>query len=104
MNMRLLDTQIEDVVIRAQMYKDVLNAVNNKVVQLQPKEIQVDEVYRSDLIAYRVYALAELAWLVDLLLDREDPAEPIVMGKTIYFPPLAFVRDRIRYYQGLANA
>ncbi|MCG7545448.1 hypothetical protein MHM93_14800 [Pseudoalteromonas sp. MM17-2] len=90
--------QVDDLVIRAQMYKDILSDVSNNKVSYVQHEIKIDEVMRSDLISQRVYKMPDLDWLVDLMANREDRAQPMTVAQTIKLPSKIYVREKIKQY------
>lgn len=95
---RLSDLQIEDDVIRAYLYREILSAVADGSVASFPYEIKMDEAYRPDLVSFRVYGHTELRWLVCLLCSVEDEEEPLPVSSVVLFPNQTYIRDRIRHY------
>nr|WP_238340055.1 baseplate protein [Citrobacter sp. NCU1] len=63
-----------------------------------PYTIKVDEVYRSDLAAFRCYGNMELRWVFRLLAGHEAETEAMSVGTTFTVPPVAWIRDRMRDY------
>ena len=100
---QFLDTNINDLILRAQMYRDIKLYVQSNDSSTTPHEVATDEAYRSDLISYRVYRRADLAWLVDILADREDRALALKIGSTIRFPELVYIRSKIKEYVTLES-
>lgn len=98
---QLLDSNVTDITLRAQMYRDILNAINRKEVTLMAHEIKEDEEYRSDLISFRVYGRSDLSWLVDLSANREDIAFPHDISAVIKLPDVVFIRNKIKHYSVL---
>lgn len=90
--------QVDDLVIRAQMYKDILSDVSSNKVNYVQHEIKIDEVMRSDLISQRVYKMPDLDWLVDLMANREDRAQPMTVAQTIKLPSKIYVREKLKQY------
>lgn len=96
---RLSDLNIEDDIVRAYFYGDVLAYSQDKSkTDCTDRAVLLDEVYRPDLLAYRVYGNPDLRWLVSLVADVEDEADPLPVGQVLRFPPAAWLRERIRYY------
>ena len=60
--------------------------------------IKPDEVYRSDLSAFRCYGNEELRWVFRLLVGHESETEAMPVGTTLTVPPVAWIRDRMRDY------
>lgn len=96
---RLSDQNVTEPVIRSYLYRDLLTYVNDltKTGALQ-HDIALDEAYRPDLVSFRVYQTTELRWLVGLVTDIEDEAKPLPVGRSFRFPPIPFIRERIRHY------
>lgn len=96
---RLSELQIEDDVIRSMLYADVLALVaspsQTDVIQ---HDVLLDEAYRPDLVAFRVYGNPVMRWVVSLVADVEDEAEPLPVGEVLRLPSAAWVRERIRHY------
>lgn len=96
---RLSDLQIEDDVLRAMLYSDVLALVaepgQSDVFQY---DILLDEEYRPDLTAYRAYGSTVMRWVISLVADIEDEADPLPVGEVLRLPSPAWVRERIRHY------
>ncbi|ENC6657591.1 baseplate protein [Aeromonas hydrophila] len=96
---RLSDMQIEDDVIRSLLYSDVLAHCRTEgETDVITHDVLQDEVYRPDLVAYRVYGNPVMRWAVSLVADVEDEAEPLPVGVTLRLPSAAWVRERIRHY------
>lgn len=96
---RLSDTQIEDVIIRSYMYRDILTAIRKETVTTTAYEIKHDELFRPDLVSYRLYGTVSARWLVMLLCGIEDEESPLPVGTIIRFPPVGYVRERIRHFE-----
>lgn len=98
---QLSDENVTDLVLRAQMYKDILADIKSGAQAADTYFIKEDEIYRSDLIAFRFYGRFDLAWLVDLMSKREDIGEPHVFGMEILLPDSVYIRSKIKYYSTL---
>jgi hypothetical protein len=96
---RLSDEQIADVIIRAYLYKDILSALRDNTIESTPYEIKQDERFRPDLVSQRVYGSTAARWLVKLLCNIEDEEQPLPVGSVIRFPPVGYVRERIRHFE-----
>lgn len=96
---RLSDTQIEDVIIRAYMYRDILKVIREETITTTAYEIKQDEKYRADLVSFRVYGTISARWLVLLLCGVEDEENPLPVGTVVRFPPVGYVRERIRHFE-----
>lgn len=96
---RLSDLQIEDDVLRAMLYTDVLELVRDESqTDVTTYTLLVDEEYRPDLVAHRVYGNPVMRWVISLVADVEDEAEPLPIGTLLRLPSAAWVRERIRHY------
>jgi hypothetical protein len=92
------DRQIDDPIIRAYMRKVVLEMCNSYDENLTSHYVTSDEVYRPDLLSYRVYGTADLRWVVLLAGGVEDEAEGLAEGELLKFPPAAWIREQIRKF------
>lgn len=96
---RLSDLQIDDDVIRSMLYADVLaHCRDESETDVLTHGVLLDEEYRPDLVAYRVYGNEVMRWAVSLVADVEDEADPLPVGQTLRLPTAAWVRERIRHY------
>lgn len=95
---QLSDKNVDDLILRAQMYRDIRKDIADGTVDAQTHEIKEDEVYRSDLISFRAYGRSDLSWLVDLVSNREDIAEPHVIGLNIRLPDSVYIRNKIKNF------
>ena len=98
---QLSDKNVSDLILRAQMYRDIRKDITSGEAQAEVHEIKEDELYRSDLISFRNYGRSDLAWLVDLVCDREDIANPHVIGLNILLPDSVYIRSKIKFYSVL---
>lgn len=97
---RLSALNIEDDILRTYLLADVLEYVRDETnLDVIEYEINPDEKYRPDLVAQRVYQNADMRWVVSLVADVEDEADPLPVGSILRLPPAAWVRERIRYHQ-----
>lgn len=99
----LLDTNVTDLILRAQMYRDIIADIESGELQTTSHEIATDEVMRSDLISFRAFGRADLSWLVDLLTNREDIALPHQVAAVIVFPSQVYLREKIKQYATLES-
>lgn len=95
---RLSDLNIKDDIIRAYLYRTIIDAINNLTVECANYEIKADEAFRADLVSYRIYGTVEAKWLVMLLCDVEQDFDPLPVGTDILFPPADFIREQIRHF------
>lgn len=52
-----------------------------------------------ELIAYKVYGLDTLKWVVLIAAALDDPKERLASGTRITLPSTAWIRERIKHYQ-----
>ena len=95
---QLSDTNVTDLILRAQMYRDIRADIATGAVLVETHEIKEDEAYRSDLISYRFYGRSDLSWLVDLVANREDIAGPHIISALISLPDSVYIRNKIKTY------
>ncbi len=99
MNVTMLsDQNVTDLTLRAQMYRDIKEFAATDDSNITLHTIKPDEAYRSDLVSFRVYNRSDLAWLVDLIADREDIALPLVASSTVRLPDAVYIRGKIKEY------
>ncbi|HAV1601632.1 TPA: baseplate protein [Enterobacter hormaechei subsp. xiangfangensis] len=96
---RLDDRSVEDPILRSYLHKEVMaqclasDAVNNFTY-----EIKLDEVYRTDLAAYRCWGSMDLRWVFRLLAGHESLDEAMEPGTVFTVPSAAWIRDRVRHW------
>lgn len=97
---RLDDRSIEDPIIRAYMRQAVMEKAQSYDSDLLIYDIQSDEVYRPDLIAYRIWGTGELRWVITLVCGLEDESEAMAEGTELTVPTLAWIREQINAFSG----
>ncbi|MCZ4061173.1 baseplate protein [Pantoea sp. LMR881] len=95
---RLDDRYIDDPVIRSFMHNEVVAKSTSQDSDLYGYDIKPEEEYRPDLVAHRVWGTDELRWAVRTIAGTEAEWDPLPVGETLYMPPLAWLRDRIRHF------
>lgn len=95
---RLDDRTIEDTVLLALFHQEVISRATSYNADNVEYTIKPDELYRSDLAAYRCYGNSELRWVFRLLAGHESETEEMPVGTTLTLPPAAWIRDRMRDY------
>lgn len=103
---RLSDLNITDSILRAGYYQKVVDHSCDVDSDLTEHTIKQDEQYRPDLVASRL-GDAQLAWMVLLICEVDDPADPLPVGETVYFPQASWIRRSMREYMdelGLPHA
>lgn len=99
---RLDDRYVEDDVLRALLHQEMIKRVSEYHADNFQYTIKIDEVYRSDLAAYRAYRIADMRWVFRVLVGHESEMEEMPAGTTLTLPDLAWVRNKIRDYAGPA--
>lgn len=97
---RLDDRSIEDVILRALFHQEVVKRASSYHEDNTDYTIKPDEIYRSDLAAFRAYGNEDLRWVFRVLLGLEFETEAMTAGTTLSLPDMAWIRDRIRDYAG----
>ncbi|WP_217521968.1 baseplate protein [Vibrio metschnikovii] len=95
---RLSDKNIADPILRAHYYQRVIEYIDLADSDLVEYTIKPDEQYRPDLVAYRALGSSELAWLVALVCEVDDVAEPLPVGAECEFPQAGWVRTSMREF------
>jgi hypothetical protein len=96
---RLSDLNIEDVILRASFYRRVIDYVESPLSEdLTTYTLKPDETYRPDLVSFRAFSTKELAWLVALVCDCDDMANPLPIGEQITLPSAVWVRRELRAF------
>ncbi|QTF24166.1 baseplate protein (plasmid) [Escherichia coli O7:H4] len=98
---RLDDRCIEDDVLRALFHQEMIKRVSEYHSDNFQYTIKIDEVYRSDLAAYRAYGNADLRWVFRVLVGHESEMEEMPVGTTVN-SDAAWLRNKIRDYAGSA--
>lgn len=95
---RLSPDNIQDDLYRAMLYKEIRDGQNGDEWNIY--EVEPIDVLRPELIAYKVYGLAEMKWLILVASGVDDMREAIEVD-SLRLPDLAWVRKRIKYYASL---
>lgn len=93
---RFSDQNIDDDVLRGVFYNRILAYVADPTAQVTKHDIKHDEEYRPDLVSYRLYNTPDLRWLVLLMCDVQDEADPLPVAETVSFPSSVWVRQAMR--------
>lgn len=97
---RLDDRYVCDDILRAMLHQELLLRVQVYREDNFEYTIKLDEVYRSDLAAFRAYGNADLRWVLRLVAGHENEMEKMPVGTTFTLPDQAWIRNRIREYAG----
>jgi len=96
---RLSPLNVDDEILRGYLFKTVLEQANDKTnTDYTEYEIKQDEEYRPDLVSQRLYKTPDLRWVVSLLADVEDEADPLPIGSVFRFPSIVWLREQIRHF------
>ena len=99
MNDRLSPLNIEDPLVRVELYREIRQAQAAPPSDWTEYEIQPADTLMPELIAYKVYKLDTLKWAVMVAAALDDPRERLASGERIFLPPTAWIRERIKHYQ-----
>ncbi|HCG7330499.1 hypothetical protein P3551_20965 [Vibrio parahaemolyticus] len=95
---RLSEQNIVDPILRAHYYQRVIEYIESTESELTQYTIKPDEEYRPDLAAYRALGSAELDWLVALVCEVDDVANPLPVGLEYDFPMAGWIRISMREF------
>ncbi|UTZ44581.1 hypothetical protein [Vibrio campbellii] len=95
---RLSDQNITDPILRARYYQRVIEYIDSPEADLKPYTFKPDEEYRPDLAAYRALGSADLDWLVALVCEVDDVANPLPVGLEYELPQAGWIRISMRAF------
>ncbi len=95
---RLSDQNIEDPILRGEYYRVIFDYLSSKDAETLNYTIKPDESFRPDLAARRAYGNSELAWLITLMGEVDDPYYGLTVGDTLTLPTSAWVRRSMRQF------
>lgn len=95
---RLSDQNITDDIMRSHFYSVITDYLSDTDAELSDYTIKTDEAYRPDLASYRHYGTKELDWLIMLVSDVIDPADPLTIGEKLSLPTSSWVRRTMRQF------
>ena len=93
---RLSPYNVTDDIRRSDLYREIRKGNDGWPAYT----IQPDEVLRPELTAFRYYGTDQLKWVVLIAAKLDDLREPMTAGTEIRLPPIAWIRERIKYYAG----
>ncbi|WP_277268301.1 hypothetical protein [Pantoea septica] len=93
------DRNISDPVLRALLRQEVMKKCESSDQNLYVRYVRPDEAYRPDLLAYRLWGVHELRWVVTLAAGLEDESEAMTIGQKLYLPPAVWIREMIRHFE-----
>lgn len=104
---RLSPLNINDPLLRSELFREIRHAQENPtkldgdywgVYTIQPAD-----VLSPELIAYKVYGLDTLKWVILVATGLDDSREQIEAGTDIYLPTASYLRERIKHYTEMAE-
>lgn len=100
---RMDDRYISSDILRALMHKDMLDRVAAYHDDNFTYVIKLDEIYRSDLAAYRAYGTSELRWVFRVIAGHEIETEQLPAGSSFTLPDATWLRNLIRSYAEISD-
>lgn len=99
---KLSPLNIRDPLLRAEFFREIRLAQTDRKYrsgtwawyQIQPKDVLMPE-----LIAYKVYNIDTLKWIVMVAATLDDARDRLRAGEIIYLPSTTWIRERIKYWQ-----
>lgn len=103
---RLSPLNISDPLLRAELFREIRLAQTS--IKYRDKdwgyyEIQPADVLMPELIAWKVWGVDTLKWLVMAAAGLDDSREALVSGERIYLPSTFWLRERIKYYESMSG-
>lgn len=95
---------IRDGLLRADLYREIRMAQDDRVLRGGEwgwYEIQPADVRSPDLVAYKVYGVDTLKWVIMIAAGLDDPRGTLEAGVRIFLPPTAWLYERIQHYRDL---
>ena len=96
---RLSPLNIADPLVRVELYREIRDAQALRQAGWAAYEVQPADALMPELIAYKVYKLDTLKWVVMVAAELDNPRERLEEGKTLHLPSTAWIRERIKHYQ-----
>lgn len=96
---RLSPLNVSDPLVRVELYREIRDAQDSRPTGWVAYEVQPADALMPELIAYKVYKLDTLKWVVLIAAGLDNPRERLKEGETLYLPSTAWIRDRIKHYQ-----
>ncbi|EDJ7306006.1 hypothetical protein M8D79_004198 [Salmonella enterica] len=93
------DRNITDPILRAELRKEVMAMCESNDQNLTIYYVLPDEQCRADLVAYRVWGIEALRWVVTLAAGLEDESQGMMVGQKLKLPPATWVREMVRHFQ-----
>lgn len=99
---RLSPLNIPDPLLRVELYREIRAAQTDRTKRSSDwgsYVIQPADCLFPELVAYKVYGLDTLKWVVMMAVALDDPRERLQAGQTIWLPKTSWLRERIRSYE-----
>lgn len=93
---------INDPLYRAKLYDEIRRPKENDL-NFSDYEISVQEALLPEIAAVRFWNDETLSWVVMVAAELDDPRREIEAGITVRLPSVTWLRNRIRYYQTMAD-
>ena len=103
---KLSPLNIHDPLLRAEFFREIRLAQEDKKYRTGKwayHQIQPSEVLIPELIAWRVYSVDTLKWVIMVAAALDDARERLKAGTIIYLPSTTWIRERIKYWQKFAQ-
>jgi hypothetical protein len=98
---RMDPANIADTLLRVELYREIRQAQDESLAGWTTYEIQPADRLMPELIAYKVYSLDMLKWVVVMAAGLDDMREPLDVGAFLKLPPVTWIRERIRHYMDM---
>ena len=96
---RLSPKNIKDPLVRVELYREIRDAQAKRRDGWAAYEVQPADTLMPELIAYKVYKLDKLKWVVMIAARLDDSRERLQEGQILLLPPTSWIRERIKHYQ-----
>ncbi|MBQ7609126.1 MAG: hypothetical protein IJU76_14345 [Desulfovibrionaceae bacterium] len=102
---KLSPLNIEDPLLRAEFFREIRQAQLDRKYRTGDTwawyEVQPADVRMPELIAWKLYNLDTLKWVIMVAAILDDTRDFLRAGTIIYLPSTTWIRERIRYYSRL---
>lgn len=95
---RLSPLNIEDVLVRAELYREIRGAQAEDYADWREYEVQPADRLMPELIALKVWGLDTLKWVVCVAAGLDNMREPLEVGTILKLPQTSWLRERIKFY------
>lgn len=101
---RLSYLNITDRLLRVELFREIRKAQEDSAARGEnwgSYVIQPGDRLSPELVAYKLYGIDTLKWVIMVAAYMDDPRDPLEVGRTIYLPTTSYLRERIKYYESL---